>query len=301
MKPKDKNKLVAILFDSTRCIGCRSCEEACSDENDSRKRKWSEKSTNAKRKPPSGLSGDKWLHMSSHELPLPEGKTRQPFDWEEAGELKEQDQYNFVRHACMHCLEPACENACIVGALKKQKNGPVIYDPSKCMGCRYCMIACPFQIPKWEWHEALPFVRKCTMCYPLQQKGKIPACVESCPGDGTNGPALIFGTRHRLLYEGEKRIHSKKDNYHPHIFGRDELGGTGVLYLLPKDLTPELVDFPSNLGKRSIPSYAKSPQSTVPYWVGGLGTFCVSLNWIIQRRQKLMSDQDEENREHGSK
>lgn len=301
MKKNAKHDYVAILFDSTRCIGCRSCEEACADENNSRKRLWTEKSTNSKRKPPQGLSADKWLHMNYHKLPMADESKRRPFDWEEATELMEEKQYTFVRNACMHCVEPACESACIVGALKKQENGAVIYDPDKCMGCRYCMIACPYKIPKWEWHEALPYVRKCTMCYPRQQEGKIPACVEACPGNGVDGEALVFGSRYQLLYEAEERIHKNKDRYYPHVFGRDELGGTGVLFLLPKDFTPVMAGFPENLGKRPIPSYSRSPQATVPYWVGGLGTFFASLTWIIQRRQKLMSDKEEETSEKGGK
>lgn len=298
MKSINKSKLVAILFDNTRCIGCRSCEEACEDQNASKKRKWSKESNNNFRKPPDELSCDKWIHMSSHKLPLKPDVKRRQFNWDDAPELMEEGQYSFSRHACMHCIEPACESACIVGALKKQDNGPVIYDPEKCIGCRYCMIACPFSIPKWEWHKALPYIRKCTMCYDLQKAGKIPACVENCPGNGEDGPALTFGNRDALLYEAEKRIHENKDRYYPHIFGRDELGGTGVLYIMDKNLTPVEIGFPANLGLRSIPDFSKSPQSTVPYWIGGLGAFFTGLNWIIKRRNKLTTE--EQNEKEGS-
>ena len=149
-----KSKMKAILFDSTRCIGCRSCEEACDEENASRKRKWLEKSHRDFRKPPQGLSGDKWVDMSFHKLPLQPGEKHKPFNWEDASDLMDGGQYAYVRHACMHCVDPACVNACIVGALNKQGNGAVTYDPDKCIGCRYCMIACPFGIPKWEWHHS---------------------------------------------------------------------------------------------------------------------------------------------------
>lgn len=283
----------SILFDGTRCIGCRSCEEACDDENASRKRKWEDESGKEFRKPPEGLSCDKWVHMSSHPLPIKEGIERKPFDWDSAPELKDDGQYTFSRHACMHCVEPACVSACIVGALEKQENGAVIYDPHKCMGCRYCMIACPFNIPKWEWHKTLPYIRKCTMCYERQQEGKEPACVENCPGN-EDGPALIFGRRYDLLYEAEKRIHENKDRYYPHVFGRDELGGTCVLYLMDKRLTPAEIGFAGKYKTRSIPDYAKSPQATVPYWVGGFAIMFSGLYRVIKRRDKLMREAKEE-------
>ena len=210
MSTAKKSNLMAILFDNTRCIGCRSCEEACDDENSSRKRKWDKESRGNFRKPPEGLSGDKWVSMSFHELPLQPAMKRKPFNWDDASDLLDEGQYSFIRHACMHCVEPACQNACIVGALVKQKNGAVTYDPDKCIGCRYCMIACPFSIPKWEWHEALPYIRKCTMCEHLINKGGIPACVENCPGNN-DGPALVFGERNSLIYEAEKRKYYKPD------------------------------------------------------------------------------------------
>ncbi len=291
MSKRDINRMKAILFDNTRCIGCLSCEDACDDHNAPLKRKWSEKKHRNFRKPPPGLSGEKWLHMSFHELPLKKSEQRKPFDWDDAPELVEERQYTYARHACMHCVEPACVSACIVGALKKQPGGAVTYDPDKCMGCRYCMIACPFHIPKWEWHLALPYIRKCTMCDDLQKAGKIPACVDNCPGN-EDGPALMFGARFDLVYEAEKRIHENKDRYYPQVFGRDEVGGTCVLYIWDKNLTPEALGFPGNLKKRTIPNYSASSMSTVPYWVGGFAALLSGLNWIIKRRDKLSSGTD---------
>jgi formate dehydrogenase iron-sulfur subunit len=293
MSVTQKSNFKAILFDSTRCIGCRSCEEACDDENASNKRKWSEKTDKDFRKPPEGLSGDKWLHMTSHPLSLkPEGQRKQ-FNWDDAAELAEEGQFAYTRHACMHCVEPACETACVVGAIKKQENGAVTYDSHKCMGCRYCMIACPFNIPKWEWHKALPYIRKCTMCNHRQKEGKIPNCVDNCPGN-EDGASLVFGKRYDLLYEAEKRIHENKDRYYPHVFGREEIGGTCVLYITHKELTPVKMGFPGNLNTRTLPSYSQSPQSTVPYWVGGFGALFSGLYWIINRRDKVMEQENNE-------
>ena len=292
MSLKGSPKLMAILFDSTRCIGCRSCEEACDEENSSRKRKWSPESHKNFRQPPPGLSGDKWIHMSYHPLSQKNTRSTQPFDWEEAPDLMDQGQYAYIRHACMHCLEPACVSACIVGALKKQENGAVIYDPDKCMGCRYCMIACPFNVPKWEWHHPLPYIRKCTLCYPRLKEGKIPSCVENCPGN-EDGPALVFGRRDDLLYQAKKRVYENQDRYFPHVFGEREVGGTGVLFIFDKRLDPIQIGFPANMGSRSIPSYSQSPMSTVPYWVGGFAALFSGLNWIIKRRDKIIPENTE--------
>jgi formate dehydrogenase iron-sulfur subunit len=88
----------------------------------------------------------------------------------------------FVKFQCMHCHDPACVSACIVGALTKQTSGPVIYDVRKCIGCRYCMIACPFQVPAYEYYNPLtPEVRKCNFCFQDIKEGKLPACVQNVP------------------------------------------------------------------------------------------------------------------------
>jgi formate dehydrogenase iron-sulfur subunit len=229
--------------------------------------------------------------MSYHQIPVKNALSPTPFNWEKAPELKEENQYSYIRHACMHCVEPACESACTVGAITKSENGSVTVNPNRCIGCRYCMMACPFAVPKWEWHKKLPHIRKCTMCDHLQRKGKIPACVDNCPGN-EKGPALVFGNRDELLFEAEKRIHDNRDLYLNKVFGRDEIGGTGVLYLMNKNLSPSQVGLPGNLGKRSIPNYAKSPQSTVPYWVGGLGIMLSALNWVIKRRDQVMTEEE---------
>lgn len=295
MDNQRSSKTMAILFDSTRCIGCRSCEEACDEENGSRKRKWSQEKHGDFRKPPAGLSGDKWIAMSHH--PLPNRKPlEKPFNWDDAPELMDEGQYAYIRHACMHCVDPACVSACLVGALTKQENGAVIYNPDKCIGCRYCMIACPFSIPKWEWHEPLPYIRKCTLCYPRLKVGKIPACVENCPGNEA-GPALVFGNRDKLVYEAKKRIHQSPNQYYPRVFGEKELGGTGVLYIFNRNLSLSEIGFPGRLSTRSIPSYTEGPMSTVPYWVGGFAALFSGLNWIIKRRDKLMSENNKTQKE----
>ncbi len=132
----------------------------------------------------------------------------------------------FMRKLCMNCEDPACASVCPVGALKKTSLGPVTYDKHKCMGCRYCMAACPFGVPKYEWDKAIPGVRKCIMCAPRVAAGKPTACAEICPTGATK-----FGEREELLKEAHKRIQDNPGNYLPHIYGETEVGGTSVFLL----------------------------------------------------------------------
>jgi Fe-S-cluster-containing dehydrogenase component len=132
----------------------------------------------------------------------------------------------YLKKQCMHCNEPACTAACLTQAMYKTKEGAVIWRGDKCMGCRYCMVSCPFDIPKFEYHSANPKIEKCTMCFSRIQEGKIPACVENCPAE-----AMVFGLRRDLIKEARKRIYENPDQYVDHIYGEHEAGGTGFLYL----------------------------------------------------------------------
>jgi formate dehydrogenase iron-sulfur subunit len=134
----------------------------------------------------------------------------------------------YVKRQCMHCLEPACVSACPVGALQKTDEGPVTYDPSRCIGCRYCMVACPFGVPKFEWDAALPMICKCTFCADRQEEGMAPACAAACPTG-----ALLFGNRDDLIAEARARIQDEPERYTNHVYGETEIGGTSWLYLSP--------------------------------------------------------------------
>ena len=134
----------------------------------------------------------------------------------------------YLRRMCMHCADPSCASACPVGAFTKTELGPVVYDGSKCLGCRYCMMVCPFNVPRYEWSNPVPVVRKCDGCFERQKEGEETACTEACPAEATVG-----GTREELLAEAKRRIAESPGTYHPEIYGEHEVGGTSVLILSP--------------------------------------------------------------------
>jgi formate dehydrogenase iron-sulfur subunit len=178
-------KTKAILVDITKCVGCRNCEQAC---------------------------------KQAHGYPL----ESEPVLSATALTVVEQRGEKYVRRMCMHCQDPACASACPVGALKKTATGPVVYDADKCIGCRYCMLACPFQAPRYEWTKLAPYVKKCDMCAEAVNKGGLPACVQACPTGASK-----FGDRDELLAEAQRRILGDPA-YVRHIYGSEEVGGTSV-------------------------------------------------------------------------
>ena len=194
---------MAILYDTTKCIGCRACQNACKEWNGNPP----EPGPGGLYDAPAGLSADTWTLI---QLAKPEGS----------------DEWAFLKRQCMHCLHPACVSACPVSALHQTEQGAVVYDSARCIGCRYCMVACPFGVPKFEWEKSLPYIRKCTFCIDRLEDGLEPACAAACPVG-----ALVFGKRESLIAEAENRIRNNPDKYVNHIYGKEELGGTSMLYL----------------------------------------------------------------------
>ena len=201
------------LVDLTRCIGCRKCEAACNRVNDL---------------PPPDRSFEDPTVLNK--LRRPDEKTFTVVNRYFPGRLDKQNQLvpTFVKIQCMHCQDPACASACIVGALTKKSNGSVHYDVSKCIGCRYCMVACPFEIPAYEYHDPItPRVMKCTFCFErIEKEGGLPGCAEICPVE-----AITFGKRSTLLSVAKKRIRENPAKYIDHIYGEAEVGGTSWMYL----------------------------------------------------------------------
>jgi len=191
----------------------------------------------------------------------------------------------FVKKQCNHCLEPACASACFVKAFKKTESGAVIYDESLCVGCRYCIVACPFEIPAYEYDEALtPRIRKCDMCYSRFLEGKLPGCVEVCPKN-----ALIFGEREKLIKAARRRIHNYPDFYLDHIYGEYEMGGTSWLYL--SSLPFGEIGMREDLGVVPAPKFTSGPLSAVPIVVGLWPVFLTGI-YAISRRKDKIADQE---------
>jgi formate dehydrogenase iron-sulfur subunit len=224
-----------VLVDGTICVGCRRCEWACARQN--------------------GLPHGE---LAAYDDQTVFDKPRRPDSkaytvvnrWPVgAGAQPHLD----LKVNCLHCERPACESACIVGALRKNPLGPVTYDAGKCIGCRYCQMACPFQIPAYEFENATtPRVMKCDLCASRTlEKGERPACVDMCPPE-----ALSFGRREELLALAEDRLRRHPDRYHPEIFGQHEVGGTSWLYLADRDFQelgmPEVTDYPPSEVTESI-------------------------------------------------
>jgi Fe-S-cluster-containing dehydrogenase component len=194
---------VGLLYDGTKCIGCKACVVACKEAG--------------------GLPADidgygGGLYDAPEAL---NESTRNIIQLARSG-----DDTAFVKKQCMHCVDPACVNACMMGALSKGEYGIVSWQNDKCIGCRYCQIACPFGVPKFEWSKKAPKIVKCELCRERLAENKLPACAEVCPRG-----AVIFGKRDELLQEAHRRIESNPDLYVPKVYGEKELGGTQVLYL----------------------------------------------------------------------
>ena len=248
----DGVKQPAILIDTTLCTGCGQCVKACKLENGLPRgdRPWRGQGA------VDGLSATRFCTI-----------LRRPDD-------------HFVRQQCRHCLEPACVSACLVGAMQKSPEGPVIYDGGRCMGCRYCMVACPYSIPRYEWDRAVPYVRKCTLCHPRLKEGKLPACVEACPEK-----AAIFGDREELLAQAHGRLGASPEKYVQKVYGEHEVGGTSVLYI--SDIPLDFLAWQPDLDDRPLPDRTWASLKKVPPVILGMGGLMAGTYWIIGRRMKL--------------
>ncbi len=234
-KPVNNNKeLVGILIDTTRCVGCRTCEEVCAETHGL---------------PSTDLTDDS-IYKTRREPSETQWTVVNRFDTEKGGEI-------FAKKQCMHCVQPACTSACLTKAMFKEEDGPVIWRESKCMGCRFCMVSCPFDIPKFEYNSSIPKIQKCVLCYDRIHDGKQPACTENCPGE-----ALLFGKRSELIDIARDRIYKEPEKYNHHIYGEHEAGGTGILYL--SSVPFEQLSFRTDIGTTSYPALTENFLYGVP-------------------------------------
>jgi len=252
----EKKEFVGVLVDTTRCIGCRSCEAACAEVN--------------------GLPEPDIFDTSVFEKERNTSTTQftvvQRYNTSK-GEV-------FIKKQCMHCNQPACASACLVKAMFKTEEGPVIWRGSKCMGCRFCMVSCPYDIPKFEYNSPNPRIMKCILCWERLKKGEKPACVDACPQE-----ALLFGTRRELLDIARKRIYSEPDKYVKDIYGENEVGGTGWLYLASVPF--EELGFRTDLGTTPYPEYSKGFLYGVPIVLLLWPAFLLGVSYITEREENI--------------
>lgn len=252
----------AVLVDVTRCIGCRSCQIAC--------KAWHE--LEARYAPIEG------------EFTSPKQKSSDCYTvirFYEAGDAKE-PIWNFVKDQCLHCHDPACVSACPVGALKKTDSGAVVYDQWRCIGCRYCMVACPFQVPKYEWFTTNPWVQKCNFCAERIEAGKEPACVQACPMR-----VMTFDDYPKVIEEAKTRIRNRPDRYVNHIYGLQEAGGTSWVYI--SDRPFEEVGFDTTVRKAAYPAFTWASLSHIPWKAVG---FAAALTAIAAFRNRGSHKED---------
>lgn len=252
-----------VLHDITKCIGCRKCESACNAVNELPK-----------------------PEKPFDDLNVLEEKRRTDADvYTIVNRFKKEGSEIFAKKQCNHCLEPACASACFVKAFKKTQEGAVVYNEKVCVGCRYCMVACPFEVPAYEYDKALtPRVTKCTMCYPRLLEGKLPGCVEACPKG-----ALVFGKRKDLIKLAWQRIYKYPDQYTAHVYGEHEMGGTSWLYLSGVSFSD--VGMREDLGIKPAPELTSGPLSAVPIVVGLWPVLLTGVYGIAKRKEKIANEE----------
>lgn len=250
----------SFLIDITKCIGCRSCHVACKQWNELE----SEKTVNTgSLQNPDILSARTWTLIRFDEF-----------------DQKDGIRWFFTKIGCLHCKEAACVSVCPVGAFEKTETGAVIYHDRLCIGCRYCMIACPFRIPTFEWDKPFPFIKKCTFCFDLQSQGKQTACSKACPTG-----AITFDNRDKMIQKGRELIRNNPDKYNPHIYGEKEVGGTAVLVLGPKDIKFTELGFPK-LGERPLPTWTWNALKWVPAQIVVVSAAMAFFHWLTKRKEE---------------
>lgn len=240
-----------VLIDTTRCVGCKSCQQACQVAN--------------------GLPVDPRATVLS-------AKNLCVVDMKNISATPAKADIKPVKRQCMHCEEPACVSVCPVGALYKDEKGAVQYKAEVCMGCRYCMMACPFGVPKYDWDSPDPKINKCAQGCLSDGKRTVPACVQACPNQ-----ALYYGNREALLTIAKDRIAQNPNKYVNKVYGEKEVGGTSMLYL---SATPfDQLGFRMDLPESPLPSYTWAAQEKIPFVLAGALTLLSGIAWWTHRKE----------------
>ncbi len=240
-----------VLIDTTKCVGCKSCQSACKLAN----------------------------HLPTDDNPVSlSATTLSVVDFRNVSNVPNKPVIKPVKRQCMHCAEPACASVCPVGALYKTESGCVAYDADKCIGCRYCMTACPFGVPKYDWNSPSPKIIKCTQnCLKDGSRDK-PACVGACPAG-----ALQYGDRRQLLTIANDRIAKEPNKYVNYIYGENDIGGTSMLYL--SGVPFEQLGFRTDLPKEPLPQYTQNVMEKVPYILGAVLATMSGIAWWTHRSE----------------
>jgi formate dehydrogenase iron-sulfur subunit len=246
------NKQKGILFDSTLCVGCGECYHACKKQNNNTE-------TN-KDYLKDHLAAETYTVVESY------------------GDA-------YTRKMCMHCAQPACVSVCPVGAFEKTEIGAVTYESDKCIGCRYCMQACPHHIPRYEWKKNNPRIKKCILCYEKISKGEGTACSEACPSGAT-----LFGSVDELKKEAWKRLKENPDIYYPEIFGDDEAGGSNIMIIASVPF--DKLGFSSNIPKKPLPEYTAKALDKIPGVVGIGSVFLTGMYWLTKRKNQIAKEEN---------
>ena len=258
-----------LLHDTTLCVGCRSCEAACKEVNHL--------------PPPDPPLEDQSVFEKKRRV-TPDSFTVVNRYVEASGGKPAV----YRKHQCMHCNEPCCASVCPVGAFSKTPEGPVLYHPELCMGCRYCVMACPYYALSYEYdHPFDPKVMRCTMCYPRIKEGKNPACADACPTG-----AILFGKREELLEVARDRIRKHPDRYLNHVFGEHEFGGTSWLILAGVSFAK--LDLHEGVTHTPLPEIGTGFLSVVPLVITIYPGLLAGIHAFTKRREKVAKKEQAE-------
>lgn len=263
---REKKEFVSVLVDTTRCIGCRACERAC------------------------GETHDLLVPDVENDGALEQERSTSDTQWTVVNRYETSKGEVFVKRQCMHCWQPACAAACLTNAMHKTEDGPVIWHPDRCMGCRYCMVSCPFNVPKFEYHSWNPKIQKCNMCWERLQAGLKPACVDACPTD-----ALMFGMKRDLMEIARFRVYNHPTRYVHSIYGEHVVGSTGWLYLSAVPF--EELGFQTDLGNTPYPEFTRDFLYGVPVVLFGMPALLLGLHLLAERRETVAETEGESNDE----
>ncbi len=248
----------SVLVDLSKCVGCGACTVACKLWN-SLEFEGNDNGHDVQ------LDDNSWTVVQYHEV-----------------QKDGSEQLRFIKRQCHHCEDPVCATVCFAKAIKKTDEGPVVYDPTLCVGCRYCMIACPFEVPKYEWNKIFPSIMKCKMCPSRLAEGQATACSSVCPTG-----CLSFGTREEMLAEAHQRLESDS-KYVQQVYGEEEAGGTSWFYI--SDVPFADMGLPANVPSKPLPHYVHNYTRFTPAVFLGGGALFVGLSLYTKRRRRIAEE-----------